>query len=92
MIQRLEADVCITSFNKNDEWVVYHPAICRNGRPARMAVWEGESGCRGKPMRIEKIDGRDLGKCVEACGDSEKWHHSCSRGFWCDGVTSWWDL
>ena len=42
MIDRVEAGVCISRFNKKDNWVVYKPPVCGNGRPARVAVWEGD--------------------------------------------------
>jgi len=88
MIDRVEAGVCISRFNKKDNWVVYKPPVCGNGRPARVAVWEGDRGldrCQGTPTRVEVIKDEDLGHCVEACGESEDYFHSCSRMFWCDG-------
>ncbi|OIW22516.1 hypothetical protein CONLIGDRAFT_220482 [Coniochaeta ligniaria NRRL 30616] len=85
-VERIEPDKCMDYFWRNNEWVIHGNAVCPNGKPAKMALWTGTSGCRGKPTSVEEINKDDLGRCIEACGAGEQWTYKCSRAFLCNGL------
>ncbi|KAK4170461.1 hypothetical protein QBC43DRAFT_374728 [Cladorrhinum sp. PSN259] len=85
-IERVEVGECVGSFGSGKEWVVHANAVCKDGKTkAKVAYWKGEGRCRGKPDEIVDVREEDLGRCVKACEENEKWSYKCSRAFWCEG-------
>jgi hypothetical protein len=87
-IKRIEPDKCIPVLSEDSDWMLHRGAKCPNGKKARLAFWNKESKCRGKPTSIKRVDEKSFGKCVEACPKSGRWREDCSAAFWCKGFKS----